>query len=230
MAKKSSENLTISKTNFILIVAAFVLVIGILVGYFIAKQGFGQVTLTREELYPKYAGDIKIVKSDFKDCLASGKYTDEVLADYDLGTNIGVRGTPTFVINGQLVPIGAAPYSQFKQILDKELVNSSNRSLALSLMDENDPTKGDKNAPIVMLEFSDFQCPFCAKFWAETLPQIEKNYVDTGKVYFVYKDFPLSEIHPFAQQAAEAALCAGEQGKFWEYHDKLFENQVQWAK
>ena len=75
-------------------------------------------------------------------------------------------------------------------------------------MDENDPTKGDKNAPIVMLEFSDFQCPFCQKFWAETLPQIEKDYVDTGKVLFVYKDFPLSEIHPFAQQVAEKGLKA----------------------
>src|SRR3989344_783355 len=169
MAKKSSENLTISKTNFILIVAVFVLVIGILVGYFIAKQGgIGSgVTLTREELYPKYAGDIGLNKKDFKSCLDSGKYAEEVAADSELGVNIGVQGTPTFIINGQLVPIGAAPYANFKAILDKELANSSNRSLALSLMDENDPTKGDKNAPIVMLEFSDFQCPFCAKFWSE---------------------------------------------------------------
>ncbi len=230
MAKKSSENITLPKTYLIGIIAVFVLIIGILVGYFAAKQGGGDVTLTREELYPKYAGDIGISKKSFQNCLDSGKYAEEVNADYDLGANIGVQGTPTFVINGQLVPIGAAPYANFKEILDKELANSSNRSLALSLTNDKDPTMGDENAPIVMLEFSDFQCPFCGKFWAETLPQIEKNYVDTGKVLFVYKDFPLREIHPFAQKAAEAALCAGDEGNFWEYHDELFKNQVQWAK
>lgn len=89
----------------------------------------------------------------------------------------------------------------------------------------NSPVKGDKDAPVTLIEFSDFQCPFCSRFYTQTLSQIEEEYVDTGKVKFVYKHFPLDSIHPQATPAALASECAKEQGKFWEYHDKLFENQ-----
>src|SRR3989304_9730917 len=86
------------------------------------------------------------------------------------------------------------------------------------------PFKGDKNAKVTLIEFSDFQCPFCALYVNQTLPQIENDYIKTGKVKYVFKDFPLS-IHQNAPKAAEAALCAGEQGKYWEMHDLLFKNQ-----
>jgi protein-disulfide isomerase/copper chaperone CopZ len=79
---------------------------------------------------------------------------------------------------------------------------------------------GDFNAPITLVEFSDFECPFCARHYS-TLKRILEEY--KGKVRLVYKHFPL-RFHPNAQKAAEASECAGEQGKFWEYHDKLFEN------
>ncbi len=88
----------------------------------------------------------------------------------------------------------------------------------------DDPIKGLKDAPVTIIEFSDFQCPYCGRFFIQTLPLIEKNYIETGKVKFVYRDFPLGS-HQYAQKAAEAAKCADEQGKFWEYHDKLFSNQ-----
>lgn len=90
---------------------------------------------------------------------------------------------------------------------------------------DDDPILGNPSAPVTMVEFSDFQCPFCKRMWATTLPQIKEKYVKTGKVKFVYRDFPISSIHEHAQKAAEAAQCAHEQGKFWEYHDMLFENQ-----
>jgi len=90
---------------------------------------------------------------------------------------------------------------------------------------DNDPMLGNKNAPLTIVEFSDFQCPYCGRFRTETLDQIKSEYVDTGKVNFVYRDFPLTSIHPNAQPAAEAAECANEQGKYWEYHDILFSNQ-----
>jgi len=93
---------------------------------------------------------------------------------------------------------------------------------------DDDPVKGDPNAPITMIEFSDFQCPFCAKFHTTTLPQIQKNYIDSGKIKFVYRDLPIQSIHPNAVPAALAAECADDQGMFWQYHDKLFQNQVQW--
>lgn len=96
---------------------------------------------------------------------------------------------------------------------------------AVQVSEDDDPFLGDENAPVVMVEFSDFQCPFCRSFWSNTLPSIKSQYIDTGKVKFVYRDFPLSSIHPGAQPAAEAAECARDQNKFWEMHDKIFEEQ-----
>src|SRR3990170_4609313 len=88
----------------------------------------------------------------------------------------------------------------------------------------DDPVKGDLNAPVTIIEFSDFQCPYCGRFFQGTLPEIERDYIKTGKVRYVFRDFPL-EFHKQAPKASEAANCAGEQGKYWEMHDKLFENQ-----
>ncbi len=94
---------------------------------------------------------------------------------------------------------------------------------------DDDPVKGNPNAPVTVVEYSDFQCPFCSRFFTQTLPQLEKNYIDTGKIKFVYKDLPLDSLHPNARSAHIAAECADEQGKFWEYHDALFEKQPQWS-
>ncbi len=90
---------------------------------------------------------------------------------------------------------------------------------------DDDPVKGSADAPVTIIEFSDFQCPFCERFVTETLSLIDEKYIQTGKVKLVYRDFPLENIHLQATPAAEAAECADEQGEFWEYHDKLFENQ-----
>jgi len=84
------------------------------------------------------------------------------------------------------------------------------------------PTLGSNNAPITIVEFSDFECPFCGGLYP-TLKQIEKEYGD--KLRVVYRQFPLTSIHPHAQKAAEAALCAFEQQHFWEFHDSMFGNQ-----
>lgn len=92
---------------------------------------------------------------------------------------------------------------------------------------EGAPFKGENDAPVVMVEYSDYECPFCGRFYSQTLPQIQKEYIDTGKVKLVYKDFPLS-FHPNAQKAAESAECARDQKKddgYWNMHDKIFENQ-----
>ena len=86
--------------------------------------------------------------------------------------------------------------------------------------------KGNKDAKVTIIEFSDFQCPFCERFVSGALPQIEENYIKTGKVKLIFKDFPLDSIHPYATPAALAARCAGEQGKFWEMHDLIFTNQA----
>lgn len=87
---------------------------------------------------------------------------------------------------------------------------------------------GEKDAPIAMTEYSDYQCPFCARFFENTLSAIKNEYVKTGQVYFVYKDLPLSS-HPNAMPAAQAAHCAGEQGKYFQMHDLIFHFQDKWA-
>lgn len=87
------------------------------------------------------------------------------------------------------------------------------------------PVKGARDAQLTMVEFSDYQCPFCKRHADQSLPQIERDYIATGKVRYVFRDFPLESIHPQALQAAEAAHCAGEQGRYWEMHDRLFSNQ-----
>lgn len=90
---------------------------------------------------------------------------------------------------------------------------------------DDDPQLGNPEAPVVFVEFGDFQCPFCGRLHQTVLPQLKEKYIKTGKVLFVYRDFPLSSIHNMAQKSAEASQCAYEQGKFWQYHDILYERQ-----
>lgn len=89
---------------------------------------------------------------------------------------------------------------------------------------DDDPFIGPEDAKVEIIEFSDFQCPFCRTFWKNTLSRIKSEYIDSGKVKFVYRDFPLS-FHPMAQKYAEAGECAQDQDKFWEMHDKIFGEQ-----
>jgi protein-disulfide isomerase len=93
------------------------------------------------------------------------------------------------------------------------------------ITEQGEPIKGDEDAPVTITEWSDFECPFCTRFYEQTYPQIVEEYVETGKVKFVYRHFPLN-FHPNAQKAAEASECALEQDKFWEMHDVLFEKGV----
>jgi protein-disulfide isomerase/Skp family chaperone for outer membrane proteins len=84
------------------------------------------------------------------------------------------------------------------------------------------PSRGPADAPVTIVEFSDFECPYCGGLYP-TLKQVEKNYPQ--QVRIVYRQFPLANIHPHAQKAAEASLCANDQQKFWEFHDSMFTNQ-----
>jgi len=103
-----------------------------------------------------------------------------------------------------------------------DLPSPSGAPVDMEALMDDDAVKGDPNAPVTIIEWSDFECPFCGRFYSQTFGQIDEQYIKTGKVKFVYRDFPLS-FHPQAQKSAEAAECAGEQEKFWEMHDLLFE-------
>jgi protein-disulfide isomerase len=87
------------------------------------------------------------------------------------------------------------------------------------------PSLGRRDAPVTIVEFSDYQCPFCRQFVSTTLPALKSAYVESGKVRYVFRDFPIDQLHPEARKASEAARCAGDQGKYWEMHDVLFQNQ-----
>lgn len=92
------------------------------------------------------------------------------------------------------------------------------------------PFLGNKDAKVTVVEFSDYECPFCHKFYAETITKLQKEYVETGKVKFIYKDFPLYSIHKKSIPAATAARCAGAQNKYYEMHNALFDNFDTWPK
>lgn len=160
-------------------------------------------------------------------CMNDGQKASIVNADTAEGTALGVNGTPAFYINGRLIP-GAVPFEEFKKVIDQELgtvamdASVERKTVAIG----NAATKGQAGASITMIEYSDFQCPFCGRAHP-TVQQVLKEY--DGKVVFAYKHFPLS-IHPRAQKTGELAECARDQGKFWEMHDALFEFQNDWAQ
>lgn len=90
-------------------------------------------------------------------------------------------------------------------------------------------TKGQDDAAITILEASDFQCPWCRHFWEQTLPGIEREYIATGKVRFIFLNFPIPSSHPNAPAAHEFAMCAAVQDRFWPMHDLLYQHQQRWA-
>ncbi|HTR20054.1 MAG TPA: thioredoxin domain-containing protein [Gemmatimonadales bacterium] len=102
-----------------------------------------------------------------------------------------------------------------------------------ALAQQTDPvatrSKGRADAPVTVYEMADFQCPVCRQFTLTVWPTIEREYVQTGKVRWVFVNFPLTRIHPNAVAAAQVAMCAARQAKFWPVHDKLYQSQPQWA-
>lgn len=130
-------------------------------------------------------------------------------------------------VNGNVVAEDSQGGTAFEATVEIDNDDSGNdeeiNADTLAILIDDDAIKGDPDAPITIVEFSDYECPFCTRFYDDTLGLIEENYIDTGKVKFVYRDFPLS-FHPNAQKAAEAAECAGEQDRYYEMHDLIFEN------
>ncbi len=202
----------------------------------------------------KYAQEIGLNVAKFKAAMQDKKLADQVDAEAAAGGKIGARGTPAFFINGRFLS-GAQPFDRFKALIDEELKKAEElvkkgtpkakvydtilktakaevgggapsageppAGPAKKVDVGNAPTRGPKNAPITVVLFSDFQCPFCGRI-EPSIVELEKAY--PGKVRVAWKNFPLS-FHNNAKPAAEAALAAHEQGKFWEMHDILFKNQ-----
>ena len=205
--------------------------------------GQAQESPLSDKKLKEYAKDLKLDKKKFEACLDNGERADAVTADSTYGTELGVQGTPGFFINGRFLG-GAFPFEVFKEIIDKELAGTSTgacldyseelqqycqdeqnqafKPVAVEVAVGNSPSIGSKDAKVTIVEFSDFECPYCARAYT-TVKQIQEAYPNDVKI--VYKNLPLTNIHQYAQKAAEASVCASDQGKFWEMHDKMFESQ-----
>jgi len=114
---------------------------------------------------------------------------------------------------------------QVKVILQAGLLPPPSELDNIVLSVEGTSVKGERTARLTIVEFTDYQCPICGRHFRDVLPRIEAEYIKTGKVRYVLRDYPLETVHPQALKAAEAARCAGDQGKYWEMHDRLFDKQ-----
>jgi protein-disulfide isomerase len=134
-----------------------------------------------------------------------------------LGLGYVVWGNGVAPSPAAALPTAAAGQGSNDGDIASQLENLPRYDVAI---DADDPVQGKEDAPITIIEFADFQCPFCIRHFQEVYPQLIAQYGD--QIRFVYKDYPLSSLHPDAYSAAVAAQCAKEQGQFWEYHDLLF--------
>ena len=216
------------------------------------QWGGGLDLVAQDNILISLMADLGVDESQLQDCLSDNRYMTEVQEDISEGEFLGLSGTPTFFIDGYPL-VGALPYEVFEQAItlaeDGQLAEviaegqraqqaeaeaqaqaqaNANRPIDVPLGDA--PGKGDPNAPITIVEYSDYQCPFCARHVANTMP-ILQNYIDLGQVYYVFKDFPLESIHPQAIKAHESAHCARELAgdeAYWGMHNLLFESQATW--
>ncbi|HEY3352496.1 MAG TPA: thioredoxin domain-containing protein [Polyangia bacterium] len=216
---------------------------------------FGNQTALDAASLEKYAGEIGLNMPKFKADMESHRFKAQIEAEAKAGNAVGARGTPTFYINGRVLVGAQPPEAFKAKIEEeiKKADELLKKGVPLArLYDEiqknalaqvaaapaggpapgaaeervavdvgNAPAQGPKNAKVTIVLFSDFQCPFCSRV-VPTIHQLMKEY--PGKVRFAFKQYPLP-MHPQAPLASEASLAANAQGKFWEMHDKLFENQ-----
>lgn len=195
-----------------------------------------------EEVFSQYASELDLDLTQFNACQSDDRYHDEILASVDYGTSLGISSTPSFFINEQPL-IGAQPIEVFNQVITA--VQNGEEVVAAQPEPTADPALaptpasidtsniaaalGNPEAPVKIVEFTDYQCPYCARHATETLPQITSEMIDSGRVYYMVKDFPLESIHPQARLGAIAARCAGEQDAYWEMHEALFADQQTWS-
>jgi protein-disulfide isomerase len=192
-------------------------------------------------VFGDFAEELGLDVDAFEECVAEDRYAAEVEADLNAGAALGISGTPTFVINGQLL-VGAQPVDAFDtaiatikeggQLASDEPSQPQQPAAAptpAAFTDVYAGAMGDPDAAVTIVEFTDYQCPYCSRHSIDTMPRIVSEFVDTGRVYYVLKDLPLDQLHPDARAAAEAARCAGDQDAYWEMHDAVFANQSEWA-
>jgi protein-disulfide isomerase len=194
------------------------------------------------EAFRTLAADIQLPDSEaFGSCVAENRYAALVSADVAKGNALGISGTPSFEINGSLL-VGAQPLAAFNSAISRAKSGQPAVAVAptpdpsrieepvpVALSDEVAATLGNPDAKVVIVEFTDYQCPFCARHATQTLPALKQEWVDSGRAFYILKDLPLDSIHAQARRASVAARCAGEQDNYWGMHDLLFRRQGEWS-
>lgn len=193
-----------------------------------------------------YAQNTGLDQAKFSQCLAQDKNVTLINSHLQRGSALGVTGTPTFFINNKKL-VGAQPAAVLNEIVDAELKGSPTtldgysaavKQLAamsppaFQIMPEKPdvsdaPIEGNRDAKVMIAEFSDFQCPFCKRWTDSSLADIRARLGNDIALAFLH--FPIQQIHPNAANASLVAICAGDQGKFWEMHDLLFARQAEWS-
>ena len=202
---------------------------------------------TLREAVTSYAVALNLDVARFDECLSAPATYEAVAEQAQRAIDLGLNGTPSFFVNNKFIS-GAQPTEIFTEVIAAELNGSPTSvdeySEAVQLLAQRDPPafiivaerpdisgaaiEGSPDAPVVLIEYSDFQCPFCQRWFYNSLPEIRELVGEDVALAFVH--FPLTQLHPNAATVHVAAQCAGEQDKFWEMHDLLFQQQNQWAQ
>jgi protein-disulfide isomerase len=196
------------------------------------------------EQFTSYAADLGLDTDAFVACLEAEETAAQVQAELEQGQAAGVQGVPAFFINDWFLS-GAQPFEAFEEVIEKALQGEHPPPTptplppGATIFDANperpgytyggDATLGSAEAEVVLVEFVDFQSAENRGHFLEAWPDLEKEYVEPGKVRLVVKHFPTAD-QPTGFKAAEAAECAGQQEAFWAMHDLLFQKQEEWSQ
>lgn len=193
-----------------------------------------------------YARQLGLDEAQFEQCLGSQQNVDAINKQLQAGNALGVTGTPTFFINNKKL-VGAQPIAILDEIIQAELNGSPTTlegySAAIQKLAATTPPgfaimpakpnitgaaiEGSANAKVMVAEFSDFQCPFCKQWTDASIRTLRAKLGNDVALAFLH--FPIVQIHPNAGNASVVAICAQQQGKFWQMHDLLFAKQTEWA-
>ncbi len=233
---KTENNVEIKSKDSQKQIAAAIIIAGIIIAGAILLKGSGGGAVPKANA--TISKMIGLNVKSFNACLASGKFKDKIQADIDDGVRAGVNGTPSSFIlkdgkvfsfigaDGKMfdaIP-GAQPYDTINENIERILKNDT-KSIEKQIkpVSSDDHILGNINARIVIIEYSDLECPFCKVFHNTMHQVVEKS---NGDVAWIYRHYPIPQLHPKAFHEAEATECAWEQGgnkTFWKYIDKLFE-------
>ncbi|MFC1649464.1 DsbA family protein [Patescibacteria group bacterium] len=197
----------------------------VFLGYFLFRPSTNTPTGSNDlqDKFVEYAAELGLDETQFRSDTKRNDLETKVLSDLGEANSLGLNSTPTFFVNGEKVA-NPGGYDEFKSLIEEKI---SDEEVSEVEVKENDHTKGSPEAKVILVEYSDFQCPACGAY-AAVLSRLSEEIPED--LLIIYRHFPLSNIHTNARAAAIASEAAAQQGKFWEYHDLLFTNQPEWSK